>query len=236
MGFYKEQLQRDGFVIIPDVLNTALVYELIEQLSNPGNAATVSQRAGRTFAIRNLLNAVPLVQTLAGSDSIRSLVALGLGSQFQIVRAIYLDKHKDANWKVAWHQDLTITVRDRRDVEGYGPWSMKGGVQHVQPPVFVLENMLAVRIHLDDTDESNGGLRVVPGSHCKGRLSCEDIQALKQSSDCVACIVRKGGVMLMRPLLLHASSAGSLPGHRRVLHLEYSSAELDGGLEWHANR
>ena len=149
------------------------------------------------------------------------------------MRGVYLDKHKDANWKVAWHQDLTIAVRQRKEVEGYGPWSIKVGIQHVQPPVAVLEKMLAVRVHLDDTDESNGALRVIPGSHRHGRLNSEDIQDWKASSTPVSCAVKRGGVMLLRPLLLHASSLAFAPGHRRVLHFEYAAGELGSGLEWY---
>ncbi len=156
-----------------------------------------------------------------------------LGEPARVVRGIYLDKHKDANWKVAWHQDLTIAVKERKDVEGYGPWSMKAGIQHVQPPVRTLENMLAVRVHLDDADESNGALRVVPGSHLHGRLNAEEIQALRAKSEAVGCPMKRGDVMLLRPLLLHASSVATQPEHRRVLHFEYAAGELDEGLEWY---
>ena len=120
-----------------------------------------------------------------------------------------------------------------RDVEGYGPWSIKAGIQHVQPPVSVLENMLAVRVHLDDTDEANGALRVLPGSHKYGRLGSEEIQSWRTTTPSVSCEVKKSGVVLMRPLLLHASSTATQPTRRRVLHFEYSSVELAAGLEWY---
>jgi ectoine hydroxylase-related dioxygenase (phytanoyl-CoA dioxygenase family) len=164
---------------------------------------------------------------------IRSLVALGLENNFRVVRAVYLDKHKDANWKVAWHQDLTIAVRERKEVDGYGPWSLKAGIPHVQPPVSVLERMLAVRIHLDDADETNGALRVIPGSHLQGRLSAVEVQRLTKETAPVTCPMKRGDVMLLRPLLLHASSVASDPAHRRVLHFEYATGELNGGLQWY---
>ena len=90
-----------------------------------------------------------------------------LGKTARVVRGIYFDKHENANWKVAWHQDLTIAVRERVEVDGYGAWSIKARIHHVQPPVTVLENMLTVRVHLDHTEESNGALRVLPGRHIK---------------------------------------------------------------------
>ena len=159
-----------------------------------------------------------------------------LGNKARLVRGIYFDKHGNANWKVAWHQDLTITVRQRTEIEGYGPWSTKAGIQHVQPPVSILEKMLALRLHLDDTDESNGALRVIAGSHKHGRLDAHQIQMWKLQQDRItSCPVTKGGVMVMRPLLVHASSAASNPGHPRVLHFEYSSADFPCGLKWYEN-
>ena len=139
-----------------------------------------------------------------------------------------------ANWKVPWHQDLTIEVRKKLDVSGFGPWSTKAGVVHVQPPASTLENMLAVRIHLDDCDESNGPLRVIPGSHRLGRLTSEQILRIA-AQPAVRCTVPAGGVMLMRPLLVHASSACRDPRHRRVIHLEFAAGALPAGLEWHTH-
>jgi ectoine hydroxylase-related dioxygenase (phytanoyl-CoA dioxygenase family) len=133
---------------------------------------------------------------------------------------------------VPWHQDLTICVITRADVLGYGPWTIKAGVCHVQPPISVLENMLSVRIHLDDCDESNGALRVLPGTHNLGRLIAAQISEQQRLAASISCAAQKGDVVLMRPLLLHASSAASKAVHRRVIHLDYASSQLDGGLQW----
>jgi ectoine hydroxylase-related dioxygenase (phytanoyl-CoA dioxygenase family) len=105
----------------------------------------------------------------------------------------------------------------------------------VQPPAEVLASILTVRLHLDDADEAGGALKVVPGSHRYGRLSPAEIQRLKGSAGVVTCAVKRGGALLMRPLLLHASSAAARPLHRRVLHLEYSAHKLPGGLEWYGS-
>ena len=129
-------------------------------------------------------------------------------------------------------QDLTICVVARIDAAGYGPWTLKAGACHVQPPVSILENMLSVRIHLDDCDESNGALRALPGTHRLGRLTPEQIAEQQRSVSLVCCAAKAGGVLLMRPLLIHASSAASKAVHRRVIHIDYASAQLDGGLQW----
>ena len=109
---------------------------------------------------------------------------------------------------------------------------MKEGIPHVQPPTAILEQMLTVRIHLDSTDESNGALKLFPGSHTEGKLTTAQIDRQKQapviSANCEA-----GGILLMRPLLLHASSIALVPSHRRVIHLEYSSHQLSDDLEWY---
>ncbi len=130
------------------------------------------------------------------------------------------------------HQDLTIAVRERRDMAGYGPWTSKQGVVHVQPPAAVLEQTLAVRLHVDDSGAGNGPLRVLPGSHRAGKLRDEDIPAWQERLSEEVCLVPRGGALVMRPLLLHASSPATEPRHRRVLHIEYASCELPAGLEW----
>src|SRR5258705_2815867 len=155
MSWYSENIERDGFAVVEDVLDAATVDSLRDQLADVRTDEATRRRAGKAFGIRNLLNEVPATRELANSDLMRLFVEPVLGSCAKVVRGVYFDKHKDANWKVAWHQDLTIAVSKRQEVEGYGPWSLKAGIQHVQPPVSILENMLAVRVHLDLTDESN---------------------------------------------------------------------------------
>jgi ectoine hydroxylase-related dioxygenase (phytanoyl-CoA dioxygenase family) len=156
-----------------------------------------------------------------------------LGREARVVRGIFFNKTVEANWKVAWHQDLTIAVREQIDVEDYGPWSVKASIVHVQPPIAILENMLTIRVHLDDTDELNGALHVIPGSHKSGRLLAEEIQDWKEKRNSVTCRIERGGAMIMRPLLLHSSSAAIDQRHRRVLHLEYCSAKLPNVLKWY---
>jgi len=175
----------------------------------------------------------PAVRALATSPKLRALVEEVLGDPSFPVRALLFDKTPAANLLVPWHQDLSICVKFRLYVPGFGPWSTKAGVVHVQPPVYILERMLAVRIHLDPTDDTNGALRVLPGSHTLGRLNSQQIAALQQGARPVTCFVPGCGLVLMKPLLLHASSAGTSPAHRRVIHIEFAAVDLPGGLQWH---
>ena len=193
---------------------------------------TVREKAGRVYAVRNLMAAVPAVAELAASSGVRGCVEPVLGSGAFPVRALLFDKTPGANWKVAWHQDLSIAVRERVDVPGFGPWSIKAGVQHVQPPLAVLERMLTVRVHLDDCGPDNGPLLVLPGSHAAAALSPDGVRQWRQRVAPVPCLVPAGGAVLMRPLLLHASSAANAPAHRRVIHIEYAADALPGGLQW----
>jgi ectoine hydroxylase-related dioxygenase (phytanoyl-CoA dioxygenase family) len=111
---------------------------------------------------------------------------------------------------------------------------MKAGVQNVQPPVVILENMLAVCVHLDDCHERNGALRVLPGTHCSGRLTAEQVELAQQAGSTVTCSVGRGGAVLLKPLTLHASSAAVEPSHRRVIHIDYAACPLPSGLAWFA--
>lgn len=214
-------IARDGFAIVPRVIGDEERERLLAALGPVAGA-------GR----RGLL-AVSAVTALARSPGLLDLIRPHLPGEGVAVRAIYFDKSAAANWLVPWHQDLTLALRQRADVPGFGPWSMKDGIPHVQPPVDLLGQMLTVRLHLDAADEGNGALRVLPGSHCQGRLSAEQIQDWRSRVQDVLCTVSAGDALLMRPLLLHASARSSSPRHRRVLHIEYAGFTLPEPLHWH---
>ncbi len=216
-------LERDGFAIVPAVISA---YEIDRLLAELGDAEI--SRARRNDAVyggRNLLRA-HAVQDLAASCAIRALVEPVLGEQALPVRALFFDKTPGANWPVLWHQDLSIAVTEQHSIEGWGPWSSKAGVPHVQPPVSILEAMLAVRLHLDDCGLDNGPLRVVPGSHRLGRLRRDQVGACRQEIEEVICKAPAGAALLLRPLLLHASSPSRTPSHRRVIHIEFAPNDI----------
>lgn len=223
-------VEADGFVFMEGVLSRTTVEHLLTSLEHIGDIGSVRKRGG-IFAVRNLLDVSPEVRELAHSEAVRTLVEPVLGERFFPVRGILFDKIPDANWKVPWHQDVTIAVEERVEAEGFGPWSMKADVLHVQPPAEVLEHMVSVRLHLDNCGEENGALRVVPGSHLHGRIPEDEIPAMRETPE-VVCAVGVGGALLMRPLLLHASSPSRVPGHRRVVHLDFASMQLPNGIRW----
>jgi ectoine hydroxylase-related dioxygenase (phytanoyl-CoA dioxygenase family) len=225
MNIITQNIDRDGFFILDRFLNLELIDRLIQDIESLNLSP---QRAG----IRNILELLPSAQQLAESQQILALVEPILGNPARVVRGIFFDKQPAANWKVPWHQDVTIAVKNRLDLPDYQPWSLKGGINHVQPPVTILEQMLTVRIHLDKTDESNGALKVIPGSHAHGKLNNDAIGKWKQTSQ-IHCDCEPGGILLMRPLLLHASSIAIEPSHRRVIHLDYAGCALPEGLEWY---
>jgi hypothetical protein len=220
-----------GFQIIEQVVGESNLSHLVKQLDFLHSASLEGPHQKRKAGLRNLLATMPTLRELGSSREVTRLVEPVLGPTFKLVRGIYFDKTRDANWKVAWHQDLTIAVKERVDTEGFTAWSTKEGVVHVQPPLQILQKMLTVRIHLDDTDETNGALRVIPGSHQHGRLNPSEIANWSRQQSSLCCVAA-GGVVLMRPLILHSSSAALHPRHRRVVHFEYCSGELPAGLRW----
>ncbi|HET8797437.1 MAG TPA: phytanoyl-CoA dioxygenase family protein [Thermoanaerobaculia bacterium] len=155
-----------------------------------------------------------------------------VGRELVAVRALLFDKTAGSSWRATWHQDRKIAVRERMRVEGFTSWSTKSGVVHVEPPVHVLEQMIALRVHLDECGPDNGPLRVIPGSHELGKIAEEDIERIVSAGEQVELCVAKGAIVVMRPLLLHASPPARVPGHRRVVHIELAPAEAISPLIW----
>lgn len=226
-----DEIEENGFAIVEGVLSAGEAAQLIAAIERIDREASLTNRGG-IFAVRNLLDVSPEVSELSNSRRIRDLVEPILGANCIPVRGILFDKVPDANWKVPWHQDVTIAVRVRAEVPGFGPWSIKAGVLHVQPPAAILEGMISVRIHLDLCSETNGALRVIPASHREGRIQEGKIADIRAITPERICAVGEGGALLMRPLLLHASASSISPEHRRVIHIDFASASLPDGLEW----
>lgn len=227
-----QELDSHGFVVHAHVLAPELAAPLRDLF-----AAAVGERPGA----RGGLDAEP-VRALARSAAVRALVEPVLGRAAFAFRATLFDKRggakgQAANWLVPWHQDLVVPVVERVDAPGFGPWSVKGddGV-FVQPPVEVLAELLAVRVDLDGSRSANGGLRVLPGTHRDGVLSRDAVAAHAAERAPVAPDVPAGGALVLRPLLLHASSraadAGGVGSHRRVVHLEFAPHPLPGGVRF----
>ena len=210
-----------GYTLFPSVIDESTLDDLRVEFTRLHSEGTAG--------VRNVLARSPMIAALAGSASITSLLpAAGL----KPVRSLLFDKTPQANWPVAWHQDRTITVRERHDVEGYGPWTFKNQIHHVEPPAELLDQMVTLRIHLDDVGSDNGPLSVVPGSHREGKIPPELIAGLAEANGTtITC--EAGDVLMMRPMLLHSSRRAAEPTHRRVIHLEFANpAILDERLSW----
>jgi hypothetical protein len=169
---------------------------------------------------------------LAPQGSIGSVAASVLGPASRPVRAILFDKTAETNWSLAWHQDRTICVRQRVDVNGFGPWTCKGGTTHVAPPFDLLTRMVTLRVHLDDVPATNAPLLIAPGSHADGRVSYDTVEEVVQRRGVRVCVADAGDVWLYSTPILHASETATKPSHRRVLQIDYTAEELPGGLEW----
>jgi ectoine hydroxylase-related dioxygenase (phytanoyl-CoA dioxygenase family) len=155
-----------------------------------------------------------------------------IGPACHPVRAILFDKNPDQNWALGWHQDRTIAVERRMDVSGFGPWSVKSGMAHVEPPFDLLARMVTVRVHLDPVPMTNAPLLVAPGSHMRGRIPTGEIPRVVQECGVIACLAEAGDIWAYATAILHASEAAAEPGHRRVLQVDYAVGDLPGGLRW----
>ena len=227
------EIETDGFGIVPQLIDRGLAHHLIAEIETLDRNNAAIRRRGQnkaTYAIRNLLTEIRDVQDLADGHACLSVVAEALGKTGYPVRGILLDKMPEANWKVCWHQDCAIPLQKKIETEGFAGWSQKAGVIHAEAPASVLEEMVTLRIHLDDCGLSNGPLRVIPGSHREGVIPRERIAEWAESRKALDLCVSMGDAILMKPLLLHASAPAVSPEHRRVIHIEYAACLLPNGL------
>jgi hypothetical protein len=230
MNFRKE-IETAGFYLTRETVDIASINDLLRTLEQAKDSPHARSHEGETYALRNILRAVPGVYEMAIVPFLMDRIRDVLGSGARPVKAILFDKTESVNWNLKWHQDNVIAVQERRDVPGFSGWSEKVGIPHVRPPVEVLQQMLAARIHLDDCPADNGALKVLAGSHAYGRLSAEEFDDWCHKTP-VVCSAAKGQVLFMRPLLLHSSARAANPRHRRVLHVEYAASDLPGDLVW----
>lgn len=214
-------MKAPGFEIIRNVFNEAAINSFREEADRVALAA-------KSSCVRHLREKSDLFKKLSTSQELVRLFPEALCP----VRSILFDKTPTENWPVAWHQDLTIAVGEKQEIDGYGPWSVKDGAIHVQPPVELLKKMRTIRIHLDDTPAANGALRVIPQTHT-GIIPQGKIPTYTDDSE-VLCECRAGDILIMSPLILHASKRSQNPSRRRIIHFEYAPVDsLDPRLSWY---
>jgi ectoine hydroxylase-related dioxygenase (phytanoyl-CoA dioxygenase family) len=224
MNSPREDIEQCGFSILPSTFSQDETFALVRNLER---SALKRSKAGIRHALQH-----QAIRDLAAEPRLLSVARGVLGNEATAFRATFFDKSPQSNWLVVWHQDTALPLRERRDACGWGPWSVKDGVTYAHAPATALSQVLALRVHLDDSNAENGPLRVLPGSHVRGVLSDDDIEQLVQLLPAKNCLVPKGGVLAISPLIVHASSKSHSDTPRRVIHIEYAACRsFSGGLE-----
>jgi hypothetical protein len=210
------QFDRDGFAVVPDVLDHVRCDELLVSL----------QRRDEETRLRRLLD-LPLVSELASALMLRDEIASLAPPDARAVQCTFFDKSAERNWSVGPHQDLSLPLPGgaRTLPEGWRNSSNKDGIEFGQPPASILERVLAVRVQLDAVENDEGALEVLPGTHRRGRLDAVDLAGLALVAERMACPVPRAGALLMRPLLVHGSRRLHAGNRRRVLHFVFAPRE-----------
>jgi ectoine hydroxylase-related dioxygenase (phytanoyl-CoA dioxygenase family) len=203
-------LDRDGYALADLVFTDTTCEEL---------AAAMPEIEKGSGGVRHLLGHEAVRRVLTNSRFARTITPF-VGLNAVAVNATLFDKTPASNWRVFWHQDRTIHVR--KNGEG----------RKLDAPSAVLEQMVAARIHLDDAGHENGPLRVIPRSHRLGKLDDDRLLEVSAKGPQVELHAPRGSILLMRPLLVHASSPAASPAHRRVLHIEFAPRDAVVPLEW----
>jgi ectoine hydroxylase-related dioxygenase (phytanoyl-CoA dioxygenase family) len=219
-----ETVRDEGYGLIPDVFAPSEIRSLLTALKREALPRT---RAGVRHAMRS-----PAVARTANDPRMLDIARKILGPAAIPFRATLFEKLPDSNWLVAWHQDTALPLQERREASGWGPWSIKDGVNYAHAPAKALEKVVALRLHLDDSILNNGPLRVLPATHTKGVLTDEEIFSIAAQTSNVDCLMPIGGIVAMRPLVIHASSKSQTENPRRVLHIEYAeSTKIDANAQ-----
>lgn len=227
---HRNEISNKGFTIINDVFSEKEINQIINVIGSIDTSKETFRKSEDLFAIRQFLKEVPESHQFIFNDNVNKIINEVFGNDYFVVKSIYFDKPEKSNWYVSYHQDLTISVDKKLDLNGYGPWTTKQNQFAVQPPIDYLKNIFTIRIHLDDTDENNGALKVIPNSHSKEIYRPETIDWNVETEE--ICSVNKGGIMIMKPLILHGSNRTTNHQKRRVIHIEFSNMELPEEINW----
>lgn len=215
----------NGFLLVNDFMSEEQICEIVSELNRFQPSSGIS-------GIRNAEKKLHSIAHYLTSSDIIETAGQFLNGPAELVRAILFNKTSENNWSVSWHQDKTVAVTNRFNENGWGPWSIKEDIVHVQPPLVVLNQMITFRIHLDASTNENGSLKVIPKSQEQGIIKPDLVPSFIKDKVPTECTGKRGSALIMRPHLLHSSSRGTGPSQRRVLHLEFSSYILPKGVKW----
>ena len=230
---YINEINSEGFAIIDKVYSENEIEKIISEIEKVTENETENstfRKSQDLFAIRQFHKEIPETLNFIFNQNLREIIKLNFGENYFITKSIYFDKPEKSNWFVAYHQDLTISVDKKVEIKNYENWTTKQNQFAVQPPKEILEQNFTIRIHIDKTTKENGALKVLNKSHKKGIVRTENI-VIENKIETI-CEVEKGGIMIMKPLIFHASNKTTNNERRRVIHIEFSNQKLPNELEW----
>ncbi len=223
---YPQRLYNKGYILASQIYTSKQIKAIKKSINKHIDASD----NGEIFAIRGLFNNIPHLKNLCFTPNLLKILK-AFGDHYFLCKAIYFNKPPDNNWYVTWHQDLAINVSEKKDISDFHGWTTKEDTISVIPPIEIRENTISIRIHLDDSNEKNGTLKLIPGSHKKAHLD-DEIQHITQNTLPTYTKANKGDVLLLSPLTIHASEKNTLQKPRRVIHLEFSNKELPEPLKY----
>lgn len=217
------QLQEKGFDIMENIYSEQEINEIIEVIEN--------QEIEGRFGVREFLLDNPKVAEKVFNPKLLEIIKKISANCTKSIKSIYFDKPPNANWVVNWHQDLTINLKEKQETRNFKNWRVNSERTIVQPNIEMLENIFTIRIHLDDCTKENGALRIIESSHKEGVIEIKDWVKDKVGEERI-CEVQKGGILIMKPLILHSSKRTENEKNRRLIHVEFCDLELPEGLNW----
>lgn len=224
-----QDLQDNGFSIIPDVFDSKEIQNIVEIIEKEKKENPNFRKSQDLFVIRTFIKEIPALQAIVLNNKIRNLLK-HFGENYQLVKSIYFDKPPKANWLVAWHQDLTISIKEKLEIQGFKNWLKKSTYFSVEPPQPYLDNIITLRIHLDNCTQENGALRVLANTH--KRIQKQKDLSTQVFDSVQTCEAKKGAILAMKPLIWHSSRRSENEAKRRIIHLEFSNLDLPENLDW----
>ena len=201
-----QEFEREGFTVVERVVSHSeceLLIDALPQIETSGSRTLLALEPFRRLAERMREGVL--------SPHLNDLVA---------VECILFRKSSEHNWAVRLHRDAVLPIR------GSGSWPTSGtkeGMECARPPRQFMDQCIAVRVHLDGAPIED--ISVVPGSHLDTQ---KHDRALARP-----VTVPKGGALLMRPTLAHASSKLEAVEQRRVLHFVFAPNTIPQGYSWY---